>query len=351
MRIIDLTQVADDAILDTHVLAIDDPSQTLKITVGQLKAFLGDGFVNVEGDEMTGPLRIDFDFRPLELRNVSPGEQCQIAARKEDGAERWLLGNDETGGDRATFYNNIGTCGIQLLGNGHVNVIPAPGRSFIVTQNDAALLLQNITTGFPLFFQGLDAQGVPRWTIGNITNGDEMLSISSRMGGIHLDTADGKAVAVRTYVDVQGQYGAGAYNEQDSTAAPYFHSFSGNNAGNYRPLWKIRDNLQGRTWSGGALDDSGDFVINFMRTDDTGSFFTFVGSSGMLLLGNYENFDDRYVNGVRLASYMVGDAVYDSQHRVLTGVYHTNGYQEAPTEESRILQFAINDAWYDAAYV
>lgn len=44
MRIIDLTQIADDAITPEQFLAIEDPSQTLKITLGQLVAFAQEQF-------------------------------------------------------------------------------------------------------------------------------------------------------------------------------------------------------------------------------------------------------------------------------------------------------------------
>lgn len=63
MRILDLTAITDDEITAEQMLALEDPSQTLKITIGQLTAYVNKTaetvFVKKLGDTMTGPLTIN----------------------------------------------------------------------------------------------------------------------------------------------------------------------------------------------------------------------------------------------------------------------------------------------------
>lgn len=366
MRIYELHPIADIDIKDTHVIALDESTSTKKATLAQLRAFLeahyGEIFVNASGDKMTGPLRIDSNFRPLQLRNVTPGEQCQIGAYKETGAERWLLGSDETGGDRATFFNIIANCGIQLLADGNVRVNPAYGRSLITKADGTCISMQSVTEGARMNLVSIKPNGDYRWQLGNNDDGVETVTLYNyksggnaielrQDGAIKLIPINGMGVQTSEFFNALAQTGAGGYGEQATVKAPYYHGFSGTNQGSYRPLWKIRDDARGITWTGGVIDNTNSFVIHFIRADGTQAYYDFDGATGRFFPGSYSNFDTRYVGGLRLAVYTSAESVHDSAHRVVTGVYHTNGYQEAPTVESRVLQHAVNGTWYDVPFV
>lgn len=60
-----------------------------------------------------------------------------------------------------------------------------------------------------------------------------------------------------------------------------------------------------------------------------------------------------FLQGVRMANYgsYGSDGIYDSAHKVLTGIYATNGWDNPSTQEARTPQFNINGSWYDMAYV
>lgn len=60
-----------------------------------------------------------------------------------------------------------------------------------------------------------------------------------------------------------------------------------------------------------------------------------------------------FLQGVRMANYgsYGSGGIYDSAHKVLTGIYATNGWDNPSTQEARTPQFNINGSWYDMAYV
>lgn len=71
-----------------------------------------------------------------------------------------------------------------------------------------------------------------------------------------------------------------------------------------------------------------------------------------------EESDARYlqtasgVTGIRMASYLDTYAnLRDSSHRVMTGIYENNGYDNPTNHESRVLQYSVAGAWYDVPYV
>lgn len=77
MRIKQLDPIPDGAISPDQELAIDDPSQTFKITLSQLREFLEAHFVLKSGDTMTGALHIQ---PPVE----AAGEAFTIRAESAD---------------------------------------------------------------------------------------------------------------------------------------------------------------------------------------------------------------------------------------------------------------------------
>ncbi|MEG0867954.1 MAG: phage tail protein [Hafnia sp.] len=60
-----------------------------------------------------------------------------------------------------------------------------------------------------------------------------------------------------------------------------------------------------------------------------------------------------FLQGVRMANYgsYGSGGIYDSAHKLLTGIYATNGWDNPSTQEARTPQFNINGSWYDMAYV
>lgn len=58
------------------------------------------------------------------------------------------------------------------------------------------------------------------------------------------------------------------------------------------------------------------------------------------------------ITGIRMANYgSVGGDLRDSSQNVMTGIYATNGYDNATTHESRKMQYQLNGSWYNAPYV
>lgn len=73
-------------------------------------------------------------------------------------------------------------------------------------------------------------------------------------------------------------------------------------------------------------------------------------------LSAYETVADanaRFITGYRMANYASNgsEGLYDSEQRVMTGIYAANGWDNPSTQESRQAQFQINGNWYNAAYV
>lgn len=59
------------------------------------------------------------------------------------------------------------------------------------------------------------------------------------------------------------------------------------------------------------------------------------------------------ITGIRMANYgsYGSGGIYDSSHKVLTGIYANNGWDNPSTQEARTPQYCINGYWYDVAYV
>lgn len=243
MRIIDLTQVADDAILDSHVLAIDDPSQTLKMTVAQLKevikSYLDDVFVNIDGDMMTGKLVIKSDDNAIGLKNITQDDFLYLEGRNLDDVQRWIVGNLTAGSDDLSLYNSATNASVNLRGDGK----------------------------------------------------------------IRLTTPAGLPTEVTEYLHALAMTGFGSYSAQYDNKAPYFHNFS-DASDNYHPLWKMFDSNRGNVWSGGIEVLTGDFVIHSISHTGTQKTFRFERDSGSFIPQSYANFDARYqkLNTTWLAS-------------------------------------------------
>lgn len=176
MRIIDLTQVADDAILDTHVLAIDDPSQTLKMTVAQLKevikAALNDVFVNVSGDVMTGALSVVNTDMGLILKPEASKEPNYILFADADDRNRFYIGASTPGTDILTISSYVGGCWMEFVESGDIVLSPKAGtttvnrgRMVVLSNYDSIILKAESAVGTPKLV-GTDESGNKKWQIG-----------------------------------------------------------------------------------------------------------------------------------------------------------------------------------------
>lgn len=60
-----------------------------------------------------------------------------------------------------------------------------------------------------------------------------------------------------------------------------------------------------------------------------------------------------FLQGIRMANYgsYGSEGISDSSHKVITGIYATNGWDNPSTQEARTQQFNINGSWYDIGYV
>ncbi|MEZ2602853.1 hypothetical protein ACBP87_12410, partial [Kluyvera intermedia] len=61
----------------------------------------------------------------------------------------------------------------------------------------------------------------------------------------------------------------------------------------------------------------------------------------------------RFITGFRMANYATNgsEGLSDSAHRVMTGIWASNGWDNPSTQSSRQIQFQIAGSWYNAAYV
>ncbi|MEZ2603349.1 hypothetical protein ACBP87_14930, partial [Kluyvera intermedia] len=61
----------------------------------------------------------------------------------------------------------------------------------------------------------------------------------------------------------------------------------------------------------------------------------------------------RFITGIRMANYATNgsEGLSDSAHRVMTGIWASNGWDNPSTQSSRQAQFQVAGSWYNAAYV
>lgn len=309
MRIIDLTQVADDAILDTHVLAIDDPSQTLKMTVAQLKevikAALNDVFVNVDGDIMTGPLTIKNDWESLWLKPVTLDNPVYIVFQNADDAIKGIVGQADPGAAELGIWNQISLAAIVAAKDGHVRAVPAVGRSFVVTADDSCVLMQNRVEGKAIYLQALKPDGIPRWYMGNGSNDYNHLNIINYEGGSNgITLAETGDIDIRTGNDgTQGAVNlyAPLVNIVNSTVTIKNTVYTVGEVG-FTGLTNMHDKNGMLRWAYGPYQN-GWYVYSY-NPDGTWRaqplFIEYETNNahiaGQVIPQNYANFDARYQN-------------------------------------------------------
>lgn len=99
-----------------------------------------------------------------------------------------------------------------------------------------------------------------------------------------------------------------------------------------------------------ATGDSGAFarwMFNFSSGD-----ITFANQSTGRTVAFQDWVQSSFISGIRLANYGVtGGDLRDSAQTVMTGIYATNGYDNATTHEHRQVQYQVAGNWYNAPYV
>lgn len=119
MRIIDLDQITDETIDLSQFLALDDPSQTFKVTLLQLVDFLVtqrlDGlYVNAtRPDTMVGKLTISDDTgNPLTIG--TPADDPNYILAQVGGANSWFVGAGAAGSDDIQLHSYMHNNSITL---------------------------------------------------------------------------------------------------------------------------------------------------------------------------------------------------------------------------------------------
>lgn len=365
MRIYQLHPIADADIKDTHVLAIDESVSTKKMTLAQLRKYFNIGTAAIDipvGTDihqyfLTAPSgRYDSD---ASVTNTAHPGQMWYEFNWQISSPNYGVLEEHTNGALSALH--ILSAGVWKVAKIITDAGGDINGSLTINKNDAALILRPTTQDAPIYIRGNDADGTQRFFIGKPAQGIHDVTMYNYHLGSEIRLAQDGQISIKS-INGGGTYatehfeaghptGAGSWVSQYATKAPYYHSYRGESISEFHPIFKERAENQGFAWSGGILTDTREFAIHMENYDGTEDIRFFFSPNGQINPGNYSNFDTRYVNGIRLAIYASGSQVFDSAHRVVTGVSHANGYDQAPTVESRVLQYAINNTWYDAPYI
>lgn len=279
---------------------------------------------------------------------------------------------------RSTNSSSVTTWLVRVLPQSasDINALPITGGTITgdlsISNTTPQVLLDTTSSGGTSYVIGRDVSEAPpknKWYIGNGSSNDSNATFNNYLGGnyvlleeaggIDLHAGNGAAIIANnqinaSYFEAIQNPGAGSYASQFTVKAPYYKEFNDSSTSVYHPLWKMKDLVNGLMWSGGIIVNQGDFVIQYI--DSAGGVdskvFTFT-KTGEIVPVNYANFDARYISGFRMANYgsYGSGGIRDSSHKLMTGIYATNGWDNPSTQEARTPQYCINGSWYDVAYV
>lgn len=327
MRIYELNPILDGDILGSQVLALDDSTQTRKISLDQIRVFLGVG----ENSTLIPSGTDIYDYFQDAKSGSYYGEGLLNTAQGGAWAAFDWTTHDQ---GRGTLIetSNANEVGVHSLAAGawtKKRIISEAGGVFngaiSILADGSPIILQNDLQGQPLYLLAKDADGTNKFYIGTPAAGSNNATFSNykgsgnyislmQNGGIDIVSKNGLGTTTNVGYEVSEKTGSGSFDGQYNVKAPYYHEFTDAAPSSYHPLWKIKDLHNKNMWSGGILVNAGDFIIIHDTDAGTGLGFVFK-RDGTFIPANYANFDARYytqsganakfVQGVQLGAQVV----------------------------------------------
>lgn len=298
MRIYELNPIADTDIKDTHVLAVDESVSTKKITLAQLRRFLGVG-------ENSKLIPSGTDIR-VYFQTAKSGEYYGEGLLNTAQTGAWFAFDwttHEQGRGTLIETTNGNEMAVHSLAAGNwtrKKIISESGGTMtgklVIESDDNAIRLKNITQDDYLYLEGRNLDDVQRWIIGSLTANSDDVSIYNssqntsidllESGNIQLKPSSGKSVLCTGGLRVADA--AGLYSQSTSCLIRW-----ATDSGGYI---QIGSNTAGhRVNIGGTAAGN----INLFTAGDVTSSTTFIPAK-------YDNFDARndarYVSNIQLGA-------------------------------------------------
>lgn len=349
MRIYELNPMLDQDINESQVFALDDSTQTRKISLAQIRKFLGVG-----ENSMLIPTGTDIHAYFLTAKSGSYyGEGLTNTA--QSGA--WFAFDwSAHEGARGTLIEttNSNELGVHSLAAGawtKKKFISEAGGVFngaiSILADGSPIILQNDVQGQPLYLLAKDADGTNKFYIGTAAAGNNSVTLSNykgegnyvslvQNGGVDIVSKNGLGTTTNVGYEVSEQTGSGSLAGQYTVKAPYHHEYDSTEV-TYHPIWKEKDLAAGVMWHGGILSGTGDFVIGYTPYSGDGKEFL-LKRDGSFVPENYTNFDAHF------------DARYDARYQKINAASKAVNGWFRDTNTGVISQWGTASGGADDAY-